>query len=182
MNNSVHFFVTKFSFQQTNHWYSLFENAFNESQEAASILVWLYGGYLGSSTVLHSLGCISCALLHAVASQDVNNSQKVDFHLWTLYKHSRPDEINEDQYYILKVGFQYNLRKLTSECPTVLDFAAAGNDEGGGGASGNNKNSTRKVPVKSPTNTQLFTGQMHFVSPNQQCQSAWLVLVPISNN
>jgi len=96
-------------------------------------LVRLYGGYLGSSTILHRLGCISCALLHAVASQDVNNSQKVDFHLWTLYKHSRPDEINEDQYYILKVGFQYNLRKLTSECPTVLDFAAAGNAEGGGG-------------------------------------------------
>jgi len=43
-------------------------------------------------------------------------------------------------------------------------------DDGSGGDNWSYKSC--KAPVKSPpTNTQLFTGWMPFLSPNQQCQS-----------
>jgi len=55
-----------------------------------------------------------------------------------------------------------------------LNFIAA-KDDGGGGD--NFTGATRRAKLQSnrhhqQTNTQLFTGQMPFLSPNQQCQSS----------
>jgi len=72
-----------------SHFCQLFESIFNETQEPLSIKVWFNGGYFRSCSILHSLGCIGCPLLDTVASQNINNSQKIDFWLWTLYTNTR---------------------------------------------------------------------------------------------
>ena len=56
---------------------------------------------------------------------------------------------------------------------SILDFIVGAKDDGSDDDSWSYK--TRKAPVKySPyqeTNTQIFTGRIPFLSPNQQCQS-----------
>jgi len=69
--------------------------------------------------------------------------------------------------------------------PGLAGFIEAKDDESGGDnwSCKTCKESSQIVNTNKPTNTQLFTGRMPFLSPNQQCQStegkpSMLLIIP----
>jgi len=56
---------------------SLFRDFLNKFKQPASILVWVYGGYLGCGSVLHRLGRLRCPLLDSVAGQNVDDADEI---------------------------------------------------------------------------------------------------------
>ena len=56
----------------------LAEVALHKLHEAASILIWLDSGYLGTSAMLHSLGGLCRTLLHSIVCEYVDECHEID--------------------------------------------------------------------------------------------------------